>query len=311
MCLRRLASSAVSLVPAKETILISGAMLPPQFRTMLLFRFFSALAARCSPLPSEFVTNLGIDKRLRVHVFSADLGAAFGAPRLNIGERSSLDLALAFFQHSDCFVDVGSYIGVFVFYLRSRADGSKPIYFFEPDPSLFERIKSNLIRNKIDAIGFQAAMTTNSGKVTFYRNRTHDCSGSLVKEDWQGDALDPTEVTAMSFGDFVAEKGLGNACVKVDVEGAEEQFWEGAKNALDAVNSIIIEMLGPAIKKKLPAKIIESSGFHAYYINDYSLQHSVSGEFTYVYPFYNWLFCRESPTDLRHKLAGTNFKIIE
>jgi len=306
----KLRRAVIRLLPAKKAILKRGALLRPRFRRKVLFRIFSAMADSCPDLPSGFLTNLGIDKRLRIHVSSADLTAVFGAPRFNIAERSSLELALALFRESDCFVDVGSYLGLYVFYLRARSRNPKPIYFFEPDPVHFRRIQVNLASNKIDAIGLQAAMAARSGQAMFYQNKYHDMSGSLVRENWVGDIVEPIEVTTMSFGDLVVEQNLKNVCLKVDVEGGEEEFWEGAKGALESVNSMIIEMLEPAIHKKLIQRIVKHSGYHAYYINDYTLQHSISGEFTYVHPFYNWLFCRESPADLVRRLAGTNFQVI-
>jgi hypothetical protein len=54
---------------------------------------------------------------------------------------------------------------------------------------------------------------------------------------------------------------------------------------------------------------MREGGFHGYYINDYSLEHSLDGSFTYREPEYNWLFCREAPPELERTLAGSRFRI--
>jgi hypothetical protein len=135
--LRKLAGHVISSLPGKVAITKHGARLPPFLRNTLTVQFLSAVAARCPAMPADLDTNLGIHPRLHVGVSSSKASLLFGAPRLFIGERSSLELALALFRYSGCFLDVGSNIGLFVFYLRCRSVGSKPIYFFEPDPTLY------------------------------------------------------------------------------------------------------------------------------------------------------------------------------
>jgi FkbM family methyltransferase len=189
--------------------------------------------------------------------------------------------------------------------------GSKPIYFFEADPDLFLGLKTNISRNGVQNVqGFSVAMAEKVGKAIFFQNKTDDSSGTLIKADWSKHLLRPIEVDKTSFTAFAKECQLKNVCAKVDVEGAEELFFDGARSSLDKLKFLIIEILGPAVSRKFPARLIREGNFHAYYINDYRLEHSPSGDFTYVPPFYNWLFCRESPASLRDTLIGTKFQII-
>jgi hypothetical protein len=69
-------------------------------------------------------------------------------------------------------------------------------------------------------------------------------------------------------------------------------------------------MLAPEIEDQLPARIIRQTGWHAYYIRDFELIVSTDGEFAYVWPFWNWLFCDLDPSALRHRLSGTGFRVI-
>jgi hypothetical protein len=70
-----------------------------------------------------------------------------------------------------------------------------------------------------------------------------------------------------------------------------------------------MEILGPAIKQGMPLRIIQESGFRAFYIHDYQLEHSNDGNFEYVAPFYNWLFCRETPEELK-RLLQPPFNVV-
>jgi FkbM family methyltransferase len=312
MALLQFVKQSLYLLPLKTTIVKGGATARPPLRSKLTARFLSAVAARCKDLPFQLDTNLGIDQKLRIRLSSSKSDLLFGSPKLFIGERASLDLALALSKHCDCFLDVGANIGLYIFYLRCKGLGSKPIYFFEPDPHLFSSLTSNLERNNIENVhGFSLAMAETTGRRTFFRNRTDDLSGTLVQEDWLEATLEPLEIGTTSFSDFARDHGLRNVCAKVDVEGAEDLFFEGASSSLDRLRCLIIEILGPAHERKLPARIITEAGFQAYYINDYRLEYSSSGRFNYVSPFYNWLFCREGPALLRKKLKGTKFKIID
>jgi hypothetical protein len=72
-----------------------------------------------------------------------------------------------------------------------------------------------------------------------------------------------------------------------------------------------MEMLDPEMKAGLPRRIMAETGWHAYYIRDFSLIRSLDGEFEYRPPFFNWLLCAAPPATLRDVLAGTPFRVVE
>jgi FkbM family methyltransferase len=305
-----LARYLVSLLPGKDAIIKGGALLPPSLRSVMTVKFLSAVAA-CVSRSVDLDTNLGIDRRLHLRISSSKPSLVFGKPQLFLGERSSLDLALMLFQKCECFLDVGANVGMYVFYLRSHDMSSRPIYFFEPDPTLFARLQQNVDRNGFENVkGIEIAMAEKAGKATFFQNKTDDSSGTLVKDDASQHVFEATEVGLISFADFVTRYGLEHICAKVDVEGAEELFLEGAKSHLGRLDYLIIEILGPAAGRGLPLRLMQEGNYQAYYINDYDLEHSPEGKFAYVAPFYNWLFCRESPAGLHELLQGTRFCVI-
>ena len=97
--------------------------------------------------------------------------------------------------------------------------------------------------------------------------------------------------------------------VKVDVEGAGKKVWDGAVETSKAIRYLVMEMLAPEIEAGLPARIIRETDLKAYYIRDFELIPSVGGEFEYVAPFWNWLFCRLSPSELAARLSATRFRV--
>jgi hypothetical protein len=64
-----------------------------------------------------------------------------------------------------------------------------------------------------------------------------------------------------------------------------------------------------AMEARLPARIIREGGLKAYYIRDFELVLLDDGEFEYVDPFWNWLFCRMSPDELAARLSGTSLRV--
>ena len=45
-------------------------------------------------------------------------------------------------------------------------------------------------------------------------------------------------------------------------------------------------------------------------LRDFVLEESIDGTYTYVPPFWNWLFCRLDSTALAERLSGTRFQVV-
>jgi FkbM family methyltransferase len=214
-------------------------------------------------------------------------------------------------QYADAFVDIGANIGYFTFFIRANTDVKKPIYFFEPDPDLFNLIDTNVLSNALQNVhGFKTAIGSIVGKLTFYQNISDYLSGSITQDFSAKHDLNQIIVDSTTFSEFASKIELKNACVKVDVEGAEFDFIKGAMDSLDSISYLIMEVLGSAVENKLIERIIDL-GYFAYYINDYRLEYSVDGSFNYQSSQYNWLFCHDSPDRLREKLIDSKFQVME
>jgi hypothetical protein len=153
------------------------------------------------------------------------------------------------------------------------------------------------------------AIAERRGTATFFKNLSDDCSGSLNSLFTQKHVTSAETVETISLAEYFRESGIDDALVKVDVEGAGEKVWQGAVETSKSIRYLVMEMLAPEIEAGIPARIIRETDFNAYYIRDWELVPSVEGAFEYVAPFWNWLFCRLSPSELSARLSTTGFRV--
>jgi FkbM family methyltransferase len=298
------AAALLRFVPAKGALVRFGARLSPSLRTPLVYRTVSALARR-TPGPDDIETNLGIAGALVCRIPRRHDVQAFGTPALYRGERGALELAAQWSTDADSFFDIGAHLGYFTFHVRARGPAGLPIYCFEPDVDLHAMLAANLERNALRGVTLLPVAVGDADRSgTFYRDRSDDFSGSLVDIFADRHEVAPQPVRVRSFASLAAEFDVHRALVKVDVEGAERQFMEGATGAFDRIRAIIVEVLGPAHSGGFVQALMARTGMQAYYINDYTLEHSPDGSFVYREPDYNWFFCHETPAALAAKVAA-------
>ena len=293
-----------------DYLLHVGGRLPPALRSSLSTRAFAAIARRHNEREALASTNLGIVGHLQCRVPSSQLHARFGKPTLYAGERGALELARVLSRHSDMFLDVGAHLGYFTFYVRECGSRTIPIHFFEPDRDLWQLLRANVRASGFHGIhGHEAAIGAVDGTARFYVNHSDSFSGSLTDSFSHVHDVTPRDVRVQSLASVARELGFTNACVKVDVEHAEFEFAAGARGAFDRIRYLIIEILGPAHGRDFVRELMARSGFNAFYINDYALEPSADGSFTYRAPQYNWLFCRENASDLARLLRGSRVNV--
>lgn len=289
------------------------ALFPPSMKGASFLRIASALHRRRPGAESGSISsNLGISSRLRVELpGDADAVYTFGTPDLDRVERGALRLCRFLAQSCECFVDIGSHRGLFIFYVADAEKRPTRILFLEPETSLFQGITANLARNGIrGVVGFPLAVGDSTGPATFYVNHTDLHSSSLTTDFAAIHDIEPTTVEQITFQDLVVREGVRDALVKVDVEGAESAFLDGVRGAAQVIRYLVIEILGPAVSIGFPARAARELGMHAYYVDELRLNHSPEGRFSYVPDQLNWLFAREGPDLLRQRLAGSGFTVL-
>lgn len=308
--LKSAAHKLIGVIPFKAPLVRLGALLPPLLKGRMGARFFAQLVNR-DPSGGELLTNLGISRRYRVALRKTDsVDLLFGRPEHHAGERGPLRLAGVLARDCNAFVDVGSNLGYYVFYLRGVLPRI-PIFYFEPNGEMFDRLTRNIEANRLGRVtGFKAAVGRCDGQATFYVNLTDHLSSSLTDYFTAYHDCRTEVVDVITFDRFAEDHDLRELCVKVDVENAEFDFIAGAERALSRIRYLIMEVLGPANENGFVRTMITRLGLSAYYINDLKLEHSPDGSFRYRPPEYNWLFCREGPDALGDRLRGSGIHVV-
>lgn len=298
----------LKLIPFKKKMLEYAALMPPRWKTPTLSRLFGAVTRHVK----EDVclrSNLGMtgDYRIALEKRWCD-NAAFGRPDHYIGERGALELISSLVKTCNVFIDVGSHIGYFTFFVKA-VKKEVPIFYFEPDLALFRSLERNITANHLKNIrGFNVAVGSYDGTAEFFLN-SDPLLSSLVQPKLNRRHQVKT-VNITRFDTFVHQFGLSNICAKVDIEGAEEQFITGAESVMPRITYCVMEVLEPAVRAGLIQRMIYEFGFDAYYINDYRLEHSPDGSFNYEHPQFNWLFCRCKPEILYNLLKDSRISVV-
>lgn len=126
------------------------------------------------------------------------------------------------------FVDVGANYGYYSMLLRGNFE---KIYAFEPIPSIFKELMSNL--EKFD-------------DVKCVRKAISNTDGQSVELSYHGSQGLAETATLASF--FL---GMKIDLIKVDVEGREWEVLEGAESMLDRIKSWVVELHDPGRKEEL------------------------------------------------------------
>ena len=290
-------------------LLARAAIAPPMLKTRMFERACASLArSSLGATEDVIVTNFGLNADLRCLIALNKTAYAFGKFEHMLSERAAFALVRELAADCEEFVDVGANEGAFTFLVHNDHPQAR-LHWFEPDRQLSQRLATNLTSNNIVTCGNEMAVAQRRGTATFFKNLSDDSSGSLSDLFTQRHATRAETVRLLPSRNTSAARGIGDALVKVDVEGAGNRVWDGAVETSKAIRYLVMEMLAPEIEARLPARIIGETDLKAYYINDFELVPSVDEAFEYMAPFWNWLFCRLSPSGLAARLSATGFRV--
>ena len=168
--------------------------------------------------------------------------------RFNRGfEHSSLEILCQYLKPGSHFIDIGANIGLYSLVASKIVGNSGKIYSFEPNIQTFSILKRNANLNgclNIIAVNYAVG---NLNRDTFLSVNEKDAF-AYVKEQPDDHT---TEVKMIMSDQFVVENNITKIdFIKVDIEGAELLFFEGAKKTLRNFKpKIIFEAYEPFCKR--------------------------------------------------------------
>ncbi len=168
--------------------------------------------------------------RLRLHRYR-DTGLEFELTSLP-EETSALEGYFRWYRPSagDIVFDAGAYCGVSAYHFSTMVGESGHVYAFEPDAKNYSVLRRNIERHRLTNVTpIQLGLAGKSGIATFHsegalgsglaQTKARECAGTVE------------QIETISFEDACRRFGVP-AFAKVDIEGAEVDMLEGARQFL-------------------------------------------------------------------------------
>jgi len=161
-------------------------------------------------------------------------------------------------KNNSVFVDIGSNLGFYTLFAAKKSPEGF-IISIEPDKDLYEKIVKNVKVNNFDNVKCinVAIWDKNDQEIRLYEDiisgHNPTCFGGGEKY---------SIIKTRTLDSIVSEYGLKKIdWMKIDVETAEVNVLEGAKNSLDITNNLIVEIHSRYNGKKCK-EILKNNGFN-------------------------------------------------
>jgi FkbM family methyltransferase len=154
-----------------------------------------------------------------------------GASRLTyyfgVSEPQLFEFYNCFLREGMVIVDAGANIGLHALYYANRVGKHGKVYAFEPDPSIFKRLRSHLDLNRVtNVFAFNCALGSQEGEVSVVANAS-DTSRTYVTRN---NAVAPEQTAKIERMDRMlhAQNVETVHFAKIDVEGFEYELLVGS-----------------------------------------------------------------------------------
>ncbi len=140
-------------------------------------------------------------------------------------------------------IDAGSNLGMAMLFFKNKYPLAK-ILCFEPDPYNFALLQKNIATNNLkNVVAIKAALAKKTGVIPFYGEAgdASDVRGNSIIPLWgnQRNTSKITTVKAIKLSSYIKNK---IDCLKMDIEGAEQQVLEELGEKLKLIKILVMEV---------------------------------------------------------------------
>jgi len=216
-------------------------------RDPFLFNQYQLIDFRGKQLIAQYVTKFPENGQYIVTGIKYDLDFNDEIQKqiyLNTYERHDKRLLKGLLQPGWLCLDVGANIG---FYSLLFAKENCFVHSFEPSPVVFQKLKHNITLNGLDGLCsvHQKALSSKSGTDTFLISSLQNSGWGKIGE--HGEDNKKISVKIDSLDNWIAHSNIRSIdLIKIDIEGHEFDFLEGAKETLKKgiIKRIFVEYSG-------------------------------------------------------------------
>ena len=144
-------------------------------------------------------------------------------------------------------IDIGANVGFFSVLFGKTLGSNSRVLSVEPTPGALKNLKSNLERNGIgNSIVFEGALSKETGELEFNQVVGHEEYSSIqniAHQNALGFETETIKVKCETLDSLVEKHGLQPGFIKMDVEGAEWEVIQGAKETLEKYKPSILTEL--------------------------------------------------------------------
>jgi len=187
-------------------------------------------------------------------------------------EQNLIKFLIKNLKKNDIFFDIGANYGFYSILAQEIIENGE-IHAFEPNPKIFNYLKSSFLKNKKGIFLNKMALSNKIGKISFYDGFYRAHSGqSTILEKVASNSLSKYQrikVASVTLDNYINTNTIPTV-IKIDVEGAESKVIDGGLRIFKTTNpTIAMEIHKTGIEKKFSIwaiKILHNLGYKSYNI---------------------------------------------
>jgi FkbM family methyltransferase len=149
-------------------------------------------------------------------------------------------------QHSNVILDIGANVGYYAVLLGLEIGETGQVYSFEPLPSSFSQLQTNVQINNLDSKVqcISLALSDSSGFATLHVPKVSGTSATSMQNLHPDEANSSFSIETQKLDDVVVRRDIGKIdLIKIDVEGAERLVFQGGWQSIQKSLPVIFAEL--------------------------------------------------------------------